>query len=84
MAAAVAFSGPMTAVPLLMFATAARRMPYTIIGFLQFLSPTVVFLMGLLVFGEDLKPAQLACFVAIWLAAMIFTWDLIRGRRAKA
>ena len=83
-AAAVAFSGPMTAVPLLMFATAARRMPYTVIGFLQFLSPTVVFLMGLLVFGEDLKPAQLACFIAIWLAAAIFTADLIRGRRAKA
>lgn len=83
-AAAVVASGPMTAVPLMMFATAARRMPYTMIGFLQFLSPTVVFLMGLFVFGEDLKPAQLACFVAIWTAAAIFTWDLLRGRRAAA
>lgn len=81
-AAAVVASGPMTAVPLMLFATAARRMPYTIIGFLQFLSPTVVFLMGLLVFGEDLKPAQLACFVAIWAAAAIFTFDLVRGRKA--
>jgi chloramphenicol-sensitive protein RarD len=80
-AAAVAFSGPMTAVPLLMFATAARRMPYTVIGFLQFLSPTVVFLLGLLVFGEDLHPAQLACFIAIWAAALIFTWDMLRARR---
>lgn len=82
-AAAIAFSGPMTAVPLMMFATAARRMPYTIIGFLQFLSPTVVFLMGLLVFGEDLKPAQLACFIAIWGAAAIFTADLLRARRTR-
>ena len=41
-ALAVAWSGPMTAVPLMMFATAARRMPYTVIGFLQFSSPTIV------------------------------------------
>lgn len=72
-AAAVAFSGPMTAIPLLMFASATRALPYTVIGFLQFLSPTIVFLMGLFVFGEDLKPAQLACFIAIWAAAGLFT-----------
>jgi len=83
-AAAVVASGPMTAVPLMLFAFAARRMPYTVIGFLQFLSPTVVFLMGLLVFGEDLKPAQLACFVAIWAAAAVFIWDLWRGRQVTA
>ena len=62
-ALAVAWSGPMTAIPLMMFATAARRMPYTVIGFLQFSSPTIVFILGLFVFGEDLRPAQLACFV---------------------
>lgn len=75
-AMAVAISGPMTAIPLLMFASATRSMPYTVIGFLQFLSPTVVFLMGLFVFGEDLKPAQLACFIAIWAAAGLFTVGL--------
>ncbi len=81
-AAAVAFSGPMTAVPLLLFASATRAMPYTVIGFLQFLSPTVVFLMGLFVFGEELKPAQLACFVAIWLAAALFTVGLFTKPKA--
>lgn len=80
---AVAWSGPMTAVPLMMFATAARRMPYTVIGFLQFLSPTVVFLLGLTVFNEPLRPAQLGCYVLIWAAATLFTWDLLRTRRAK-
>jgi len=79
LALAIAWSGPMTATPLLLFATAARRMPYTVIGFLQFLSPTVVFLLGLFVFGEELYPAQLACFTAIWIAAALFTWDLLRG-----
>ncbi len=77
-AAAVAFSGPMTAIPLLMFASATRALPYTVIGFLQFLSPTVVFLMGLFVFGEDLKPAQLACFIAIWVAAGLFTVGMLK------
>lgn len=79
LALAIAGSGPMTALPLLMFASAARSMPYTVIGFLQFTSPTIVFLMGLFVFGEELKPAQLACFVAIWAAAALFTWSLFRG-----
>ena len=82
-ALAVAWSGPMTAVPLMMFATAARRMPYTVIGFLQFSSPTIVFLLGLTVFGEELRPAQLACYVLIWIAAGLFTWELLRGRRPE-
>ena len=82
-ALAIAWSGPMTAVPLMMFATAARRMPYTVIGFLQFSSPTIVFLLGLFVFGEELRPAQLACYVLIWAAAGLFTWELLRGKKAE-
>lgn len=82
-ALAVAWSGPMTAIPLMWFAIAARRMPYTVIGFLQFLSPTVVFILGLTVFGEALRPAQLACYVLIWAAAVLFTWELLRGRKAE-
>ena len=78
--AAILWGGPMTAVPLIWFAIAARRMPYTVVGFLQFSSPTIVFLLGLFWFGEDLRPAQLACFVAIWAAAALFVWDLLRGR----
>ncbi len=84
LAMAVAWSGPMTAVPLMLFAAAARRMPYTVIGFLQFGSPTIVFFLGLTVFGEELRPAQLACYVLIWAAAALFTWDLLRGRARKA
>jgi len=83
-AAATAFGGPMTAVPLMMFAFAARRLPYTVMGFLQFTSPTIVFLIGLFVFGEKLNPAQLACFVAIWCAAALFVFDILRGTRGEA
>lgn len=80
---AVALSGPMTALPLMWFAIAARRMPYTVIGFLQFISPTIVFMLGLTVFGEELKLAQLGCYVLIWAAAALFTWELLRGRKAE-
>lgn len=83
-AAGVAFGGPMTAVPLIMFAFAARRLPFTVMGFLQFTSPTIVFLLGLFVFGERLNAAQLACFLAIWCAALLFVWDIVRGTRGEA
>lgn len=79
-AAAVALGGPMTAVPLMLFASATRKMNYSMVGFLQFLSPTIVFLLGLLWFGEELRPAQLGCFVLIWCAMALFVWDLMRSR----
>lgn len=80
----LAASGVITAVPLLLFATAARRMDYSTLGFIQFLTPTSAFLLALFVFGEPLRPVQLACFVTIWTAIAIFTWDLLARRRAKA
>lgn len=78
----VAMSGLITAIPLLMFAYAARRMDYSTLGFIQFLAPTIVFFLGLFVFKEPLSPSQLACFVIIWSACGLFCWDLIQRRRA--
>lgn len=78
---AIMLAAPMTAAPLILFAAAARMLPYTLIGFLQFSSPTVVFLLGLMVFGEELLPAQLACYALIWLAVALFVWDLFRSRQ---
>jgi chloramphenicol-sensitive protein RarD len=79
----VALSGVLTAVPLLLFAVAARRMDYSTLGFVQFLSPTLVFVLGLTVFGEPLKPVQFACFVLIWAAVALFVWDMLARRRAS-
>jgi chloramphenicol-sensitive protein RarD len=76
-----ALSGIVTAAPLLMFAVAARRMSYSTLGFVQFLSPTMVFLLGLFVFGEPLREVQIACFVAIWAAVALFIWDMLRNSR---
>lgn len=85
LSAVIAFSGVVTAVPLLLFAIAARRMNYSTLGFIQYLAPTIVFLLGLTVFGEELKPAQLGSFLLIWTAVAIFVADLwTRTRRSKA
>lgn len=81
---AIMAGGVITAVPLLLFAIAARRMPYSTLGFIQFLAPSIVFILGLTVFGEELQPVQAACFACIWAAAALFVWDLLRRPRANA
>jgi chloramphenicol-sensitive protein RarD len=79
----LSLAGIVTGVPLLLFATAARRMPYSTLGFVQFLAPTIVFGIGLFVFHEPLRPAQFASFVMIWAAIAVFCWDLLAAARAS-
>ena len=80
----LAGAGVLTAVPLLLFALAARRMDLSTLGFVQYLAPTIVFILGLTVFGETLRPAQLASFVLIWAALALFSWDLWQRRSGSA
>ena len=80
----LAGAGVATAVPLLCFALAARRMDLSTLGFVQYLAPTIVFILGLTVFGETLRLAQLASFVLIWAALALFSWDLWRRRAGSA
>ena len=65
----------------LLFGAAARRMDYSSLGMTQFLSPTLVFILGVTVFEEPLKPSQLACFAFIWAAIAVFVWDILARRR---
>ena len=81
---AIMLGGALTAIPLLLFAIAARLLPYSTLGFIQFLAPSIVFLLGLTVFGEELKPVQAACFACIWAAATLFVWDLWSRSRKPA
>jgi chloramphenicol-sensitive protein RarD len=77
-------AGAMTAIPLLLFAEAARRMSYSALGFVQFIAPTIVFLLGMFVFDKPLETAQLICFVFIWAAIALFCTDILRrGRKRK-
>jgi len=81
---AIMAGGVVTAFPLLLFAIAARKLSYSMLGFIQFLAPSIVFVLGLTVFGEELKPVQAACFACIWAAAAIFVWDLVARTRKPA
>jgi len=76
-------SGVVTAVPLLLFTLAAQRLAYSTMGMIQFSSPSMVFLIGLLLFAKPLDGAQLVSFALIWSAIALFVWDLFaRSRRA--
>jgi len=77
----VALSGVVTAIPLLLFAVATRRLDYSVLAFCQFLAPTLMFLNALFVFHEPLRPAQLISFALIWLAIALFSWDLWSARK---
>lgn len=79
---AIMLGGLFTAIPLLMFAIAARRMDYSVLGFVQFLAPSIVFILGLTVFQQELSAPKAFCFGCIWLAAAIFVWDLLAKRKA--
>ena len=76
------WAGILTGVPLLLFAAAARRLEFSTLGFIQFLTPTGLFLMSLFVFHEPLKTTQAVCFLFIWTAIAAFCWDLLSRRKA--
>lgn len=69
-----------TALPLLWYTEGARRLPMRTLGFLQYLSPTCQFLLGVFVFREPLRPAQLVSFALIWLGLALSTWELYTTR----
>lgn len=74
-------SGVVTALPLLLFGAASRRLPLSVVGMLQYLTPALQFLVGLLVFGEHMPPARWAGFVLVWVALVLLTTDGIRQAR---
>ncbi|CAN7161052.1 EamA family transporter RarD [Phenylobacterium sp. LjRoot219] len=73
--------GPLTAIPLLWFAWAARRLPLSAMGFLQFIAPTLTFGLGLLQ-GEIFTPLRGASFALIWAGVAIFAYGVWRKSRA--
>jgi chloramphenicol-sensitive protein RarD len=78
----LAAAGPVTAVPLLFFAGAARRLPLTTLGLLQYLAPVLQFAIGVLIRHEPMPPARLGGFALVWIALAILTVDAFRHRRA--
>ena len=77
--------GPITAVPLLLFAAGARRLSMTTLGLLQYIGPSIQFVLGVWIFREPFTPARLIGFGLIWLALTIYSLDGWRvGRPASA
>ena len=80
----VALSGVATTIPLLMFAGAARRVPFTLLGPMQYIVPTINFLLGVLpVPRATRRPARCSGFALVWIGLIIFTVDGIRAARTE-
>jgi chloramphenicol-sensitive protein RarD len=78
----LAFSGVATAVPLLLFAASARRVPLSTVGLLQYVNPLIQLAIGVFVLGEPMPPARVAGFAIVWLALAVFTADSLRQARS--
>jgi len=79
----IAFAGSVTAVPLLLFAAAANRVDLTMIGFTQYISPTITLLLGIFVYHEIFDRIKLAAFALIWAALAIYAFSEVMGKSDK-
>ena len=79
--ALVLLTGLMTAIPLLMFGAASRRVPLSVLGPMQYLVPTFNFLLGWLVYSEDLDPLKLLGFALVWVGLVIFFVDSLKSEK---
>jgi chloramphenicol-sensitive protein RarD len=68
-------AGPVTSVPLLLFGYAARRVPLSMLGFLQYIAPTLQFILGVFVYIEPFPPARLVGFCIIWVALLVYSLE---------
>jgi chloramphenicol-sensitive protein RarD len=74
-------SGPITAIPLLMFAAGARRIKLATLGFLQYIAPSLQFMVGTLLYGESMSTSRLAGFAIIWIALIVYSVESLIAHR---
>lgn len=82
-AALLAGTGVVTAVPLICFGAAATRVSMTTLGMLQYLAPTIQFVLGVLLFREPMPPTRWAGFALVWLALALFTFEAVSNHRRR-
>lgn len=73
--------GVVTAVPLLLFATAATRIPLSMLGLLQYVTPTMQLICGVVILDEDLPPERLVGFFLVWIALTVLATDAVQSER---
>lgn len=76
-------TGAVTAIPLLLFAVAARRLPLNTMGFLQYLAPSISFLVAVFVYHEPMDLGRITGFIAIWAGLAVYTFDHVRSSAAR-
>ncbi|MFZ5961796.1 EamA family transporter RarD [Thalassococcus sp. BH17M4-6] len=76
-------SGPLTAIPLILFSFASQRVALTTVGLLQYINPTLQFFCAVVVFGEPFGPVNAIAFALIWAALAIYSLASIRQERAR-
>jgi len=75
-------AGVVTAIPLLLFAAASRRLPLIFMGFIQYFAPFIQFLVGVFILQEPMPPERWIGFGLVWLALLVLTFDLMRSARS--
>ena len=75
--------GPITAIPLLLYAAGGKRLRLSTLGLMQFIVPTIIFLIGVFLFKEPLNQTQLIAFVMIWIALGIYGWSILQSSAEK-
>lgn len=76
-------AGAVTAIPLILYANGAKLLRLSTIGIMQYIAPTMIFLIAVFVFGEPFDTVRAIAFLFIWTALAIYSWTLIRARRAR-
>jgi chloramphenicol-sensitive protein RarD len=76
-------AGPATAVPLILYANGAKRLRLSTIGMMQYIAPSIIFFIGLFVFGEELKQPMLIAFILIWSALVIYSWSMFTNNNKQ-
>ncbi|MEE9434570.1 MAG: EamA family transporter RarD [Sphingorhabdus sp.] len=77
----LAAGGAVTATPLILFAIAARRMSYSLLGFIQYIGPTIQFVIGIYIYGEELNEIRLVAFALIWAGLVLFSSEALKKHR---
>jgi len=77
-------TGVVTAVPLLLFAIGAARLPMVTLAFMQYIAPILQFLVGVVILREEMPVARWIGFILIWIALIVLSWDIVRRARTRA
>ncbi len=76
-------AGPVTIIPLLLFTGAAKRINYSTLGFLQYIAPSILFVLALFLYDEPFSVAKFITFILIWSALLLLTIDMLKHQRLK-